>query len=371
MFFNLQPTHNLWNSCLKTDVESLSKLPLPFAYPSSVCINDIPYVGSGDSLHSQAVFKYIPETKQWHSLPAVCNVSAFALGQVNNELIAVGGWDISAGTPSPKVLTYNPAEDRWEEKLPEMPTPRFWASVASNSNYLVVSGGLRDPEDRAKYLQDVEVYEIKTQSWKSSMYKLPFDGGYLMSSVLTSNNHLLIANSYSSQNEDTEVYSVSLKHLFTECHSQMVFSRPVSSSTTSITSPHCQSLQDLPPSGPGAEIPPHSYSETPPLSNPTCAKCPWVEVKMPEFNKPLAPSLALFDDQIIAISSLSPGIHTFSVSTCSWGFAVCLANQEVKCHKGCAVVELKPDSKLMLIGGSLDQLESRDVTQLSFTTAAP
>ena len=348
------------------EVQELSKIPFSFAFSNCVNIQDTVYIGGGNELKSRTAYKYIQEHNFWQDLQ-VCDVSAFTLGQVSNELVAVGGL-LTTGNPSSAIYTYSPAENKWEKNLPEMHIARFWASVASNSSYLAVAGGSNDL-DKKTPLDDIEVYRISDPPGEWKHCKLPFNAGCLMSSVLTPQNHFLVANSYLQQ-KDTKVYYALLDNLFKECPSQMVFSTPaiqkVSSATALDLSPpaayqppvgldkHCLSEPE--------EVMSHSeafVSGTTPKQN----TWPWVEVENPETHKLNAPSLTLFDHQIIAVSV--NGIHTFSTNTHSWGFPFSWNQSSgVGCHIGCAVVQLNPMSKLLILGGLEDV---REVKQLSFS----
>ena len=97
----------------------------------------------------------------WITLPQL-PVREFSLGQVNNQLVAVGGLKKSQSVMATnKVYTYDERSKEWKQTIPPMPTARHSPGVLSLQSALVVAGG-----DPGLFHTDVvEVFRPETSQW--------------------------------------------------------------------------------------------------------------------------------------------------------------------------------------------------------------
>ena len=88
------------------------------------------------------VFCYDPLQDKWTTLPPL-PVRWFGLGQVNGELVAVGGMKGNVGSllETNKIHTYDEQEKTWKQTIPPMPTARWFPGVLSLQSALIVAGG--------------------------------------------------------------------------------------------------------------------------------------------------------------------------------------------------------------------------------------
>ena len=150
------------------------------------CVGEV----TGDVSHGdQNVNYYDPSQDKWTSLPPL-PVKSFGLGQVNGELVAVGGVKKIEGNPftceSSKVYTYNEQTKTWKQTIPPMPTARYLPGVLSLQSALVVAGGayLKEKErgfadffkgpfsgidlQHVEFHQKVEIFKPDTLQWYSA-----------------------------------------------------------------------------------------------------------------------------------------------------------------------------------------------------------
>lgn len=361
---------------MKKDMKWMkTKLPVPLAHLSSVYINKRVYVGGGNNSLCRNVYGLREDGSAWELLPVVGNVSAFSLGQVNNDLIAVGGWDNRTGECSSTLLTFKSEDGIWKEQLEPMKTARAWPSVANNSNYLVVSGGASDifnNDETGSLINTIEVYEVQTNEW-SLPKSLPFTGGgYLMKSVLTSTNQLLVANCYCV--ESIEIYCVSLDLLLNKKKDNC--------------SEMCTGLLDGVSKLPAAALPtPPPLSKTPHMhseksypnydsrsvsqeemvfgtSAAVSSSDPWIAAVDGSSDFDSGTCFALYGGQILAVCNCS--LFMYSVKTGKWGHVDHIGQDYWR--SSCAAVDITGKAKLLLIGGIQNQSNaaSRDVSEISF-----
>ena len=76
----------------------------------------------------------------WTSLPLL-PVKWFGLGQVNGQLVAVGGKKENDLTTSNDVYVYDGPSQMWEQTIPPMLTARDSPGVLSLPSMLIVAGG--------------------------------------------------------------------------------------------------------------------------------------------------------------------------------------------------------------------------------------
>ena len=159
--------------------------PKAMCFGQSVVINGNVYYGGGycDKVSdAHNIHCYNPLQDKWMTLPSN-NVKSFGLGQINGELVTVGGLRFIEGTNR---ITHSQGIHKFEEhsqawtSIPPMPTARYAPTVLSHPSCLVVAGGMKYPEDST--LDTVEIYNINTSQW-SQTDKLPIDC-YVLSGVV-------------------------------------------------------------------------------------------------------------------------------------------------------------------------------------------
>ena len=126
-------------------------------------INGKVYYGGGqtdekDTHHMYIVYCYDPLQDEWTTLPPL-PVRWFGLGQVNGELVAVGGWRKSDAMDN--VYTYDDKSQKWKQTIPPMPTAKWSISVLSLQSALLVAGGIT----QSLYTAAVEIFKPDTSQW--------------------------------------------------------------------------------------------------------------------------------------------------------------------------------------------------------------
>ena len=143
-----------------------AELPGEFCDGKTVIINRKMYYGSGgetDILDDQFnVYCYDPPQDNWTTLPPL-PVRYFGLGQVNGELVAVGGEKKSSEIVTNEVFTYDERSRKWKKTIPPMPTARHSPGVLSLKSALVVAGGYT-----VHVTDSVEIFKPDTLQWYST-----------------------------------------------------------------------------------------------------------------------------------------------------------------------------------------------------------
>ena len=151
----LEATIN-WKQC--------ADLPTDLAEGQSVFVNNrIYFAGTGNSADECKVQCYDPPKDKWSPLPLL-PVRYFGLGQVNGELVAIGGVKKSIDMPTNEVYIYDAGIDRWKQTISPMPTSRAFPGVLSLQSIVLVVGGLVELYDD-EYTSAVEVYKSDTTQW--------------------------------------------------------------------------------------------------------------------------------------------------------------------------------------------------------------
>ena len=122
------------------------------------------YIGGG-SIEIMAndldylIQQYSPTDDKWSSLPpARTPVRWFGLGELNGQLVVVGGMTKQRQVTE-KVHTF---DGKWKEFLPPMPTARHSPAVFSKPSCLTVVGGVGGCN---KHLCSVEIFIPDTYQW--------------------------------------------------------------------------------------------------------------------------------------------------------------------------------------------------------------
>ena len=156
----LQPSIT-WTQC--------AELPTELSEGKTTIINGKVYCGGGVAADGYTIYCYEPSQDKWTPLPPL-PVRYFGLGQVNGDLVAVGGTTMTAdkrmiqcdNIRSYEVATYNKQSQRWEWTIPPMPTARHSPGVLSLQSALVVAGGYTLPDD---FASAVEIFKPDKSQW--------------------------------------------------------------------------------------------------------------------------------------------------------------------------------------------------------------
>ena len=146
---------------------------------SATIINGKVYYGGGlttslskdDAIADNIVYCYDPTLDSWTPLPPL-PVKHFSLGQINNEhnvieLVATGGaLRMHKNEIQSAVHMFNEKCQRWEVKIPPIPTARCLHGVLSLQSALVVAGGqINSSDDGDSYTNSVEVFKSDEKQW--------------------------------------------------------------------------------------------------------------------------------------------------------------------------------------------------------------
>ena len=140
-------------------------LPTDFAEGQSLVVGNKIYCGGSTSTTNEyTVYSYDPQKDKWSILPPLF-ARYFGLGQINGELVAVGGVKKHADVPTNEVHKYDASLDRWKQMIAEtIPTARAFPGVMSVPSGLIVAGGLTELYDD-EYTDVVEIFQLDTSQW--------------------------------------------------------------------------------------------------------------------------------------------------------------------------------------------------------------
>ena len=136
------------------------------------------------------------------SLP--CPTKYYGLATLDDELIAIGGNE--SGQPSNKVYTFK--DEKWQQVLPSMTTPRDSFSTASYENkFIIAAGGIitRNSKGESTRTDRVEIYK-KDDCWYGTT-RLPFSITQFTIQVIGDTCYTLGGTSYSIENCSTALYA--------------------------------------------------------------------------------------------------------------------------------------------------------------------
>ena len=140
-------------------------MPTDLAEGQSVVIGSKTYCGgNAGTTDEYVVYCYDPQRDKWSTLPPL-SVRYFGLGQIDGELVAIGGVKKGADVPTNEVHVYDAALERWKQIITaEMPSIRAFPSVVSLQLGLIVAGGLIELYDD-DYTDVVEIFQADTSQW--------------------------------------------------------------------------------------------------------------------------------------------------------------------------------------------------------------
>ena len=107
------------------------------------------------------VYCYDQSQDNWTTLPPL-PVRRFGLGQVNGQLVAIGGLKKSDDRPTNKLYTFEKRSNKWKQILPPMPTSRRAVGVLSLQSALIVAGGSTSTRS---YIDTVEIFKPDSSQW--------------------------------------------------------------------------------------------------------------------------------------------------------------------------------------------------------------
>ena len=137
-------------------------LPVAVFQAEATLIDGRVYVGGGNNENESTaniIYEYDPCSDNWRGLPPV-NVTLFGLGQLEGELVIVGGR--SGLSVSTLVMVYNFLTQRWKFSLPPLITPRYSTSCLCPEGALIVSGGLSQV---GQVVNSIEVLTADQFTW--------------------------------------------------------------------------------------------------------------------------------------------------------------------------------------------------------------
>lgn len=132
-----------------------------------------------DNGNKYLVYLYDPSQDEYTTLPQA-PVRYFGLGQVNNQLVTVGGMKLNDRRTS-ELYTFNESMQEWQQNLPCMPTEMVDPAVFSFEFVLVVCSNI----DQGGIYNSVDILKSDTKQW----YKTdPLPAGqYSMSTIAIGN----------------------------------------------------------------------------------------------------------------------------------------------------------------------------------------
>ena len=138
----------------------LPDLPIATARATAIVIARSVYVCGGkcgDVPSARVVQVYDLDKATWTKLPPAPQYSSQAVA-INNQLVLIGGYDVSSNTISNMVSTWT--GQGWQQDIPAMPTKRRRSSVTTYGTYVIVAGGLA--EDKQTLLNSIDVLDTTT-----------------------------------------------------------------------------------------------------------------------------------------------------------------------------------------------------------------
>lgn len=141
-----------------------SNLPTKISDANATIIDDHIYCGGGTAEiedKEYIVYCYDLSKDKWTTLPQL-PVKYFGLGQVSENLVAVGGKKKIDDRATNGIYSFDDEIRRWKQTVPVMPTARFAASVLSLKSALIVAGGRSTP---SSFTDAVEVFKHEQSQW--------------------------------------------------------------------------------------------------------------------------------------------------------------------------------------------------------------
>ena len=150
--------------------------PVTNAIPPTVKIGDSVYVGYGLRKREEKtmIFKYSLTHDTWSPLPDSPTYQ-HGLATLDDELIVIGGHATGELATVPKNKVYTFRDNKWQQIIPPMPTPRSLLSTTSYENKLIIAAGGTVGANSKGETTSTDIVEIykKDDCWYSTT-QLPF-----------------------------------------------------------------------------------------------------------------------------------------------------------------------------------------------------
>ena len=156
------------------------------------------------------------------------------MAAVNNQLVLVGGKNISTNKRTNTVGVWKEGSQTWIHPFPVMPTLRCLSSSISHRGWLIVVGGT---DQTGSYLNKVEIMDTNSKQWYESS---PLPNQYSEMSSTINGNMWYLSGGFCAQGPNRCVLSVCLDDLIAQAFPQST--RAASKSTQS----PWKALPDLP-----------------------------------------------------------------------------------------------------------------------------
>ncbi|XP_065905424.1 probable serine/threonine-protein kinase drkD isoform X2 [Dysidea avara] len=160
--------------------------PMPYANHSAMLLEGKVYIGGGNEAigtPSYRIVVYDPADNSWSATPITTPYCNFAMAILNNRLIIAGGQDKSHKVTN-KIFSVDGDELK---KYTKMITSRGWATAAGHHGTLIITGG---EADHHKRLASTELFDSSTAQWYATD-NLPLLHCRLQAVVLDNNLYLL------------------------------------------------------------------------------------------------------------------------------------------------------------------------------------
>ena len=137
--------------------------PIKISGGMTAVINNKVYCTSGGgvnriSAHENAVYRYNALEDTWTALsPLPIKCTHFGLGEINGELVAIGGWKIDDNKRADEVYSYDEHSQQWKPLSLHMPIARNYPGVLNLQSALLVAGGFS--------LNTVNFLNTNTSQW--------------------------------------------------------------------------------------------------------------------------------------------------------------------------------------------------------------
>ena len=179
--------------------------------PSAVLNNEKVYVmagGTPDDDNLRYVFTYNISSNHWDRLPPPGHVGG-ELEIIDGKLSVIGGVDTNYNPyqVTNKVTTF--INNSWTQHYPHMSTLRFRPGVASNSDCIIVAGGVRDLNP-ITYNDDIELFNYKQlPQWIRTNINLP-EPMWFISFTISNNQLYIVGYDTSSGRRSNEAYQIAV-----------------------------------------------------------------------------------------------------------------------------------------------------------------
>ena len=114
-------------------------MPRVMVRPQSVTVDAAVYIADRAS---GVIFRYDLHTNNFTKLQY--QYWNFTMTELTNQLVLVGGYDLSTDKPTNTVSVWSTSQKSWTYPYPPLNTPRYWPAVSTYHQCLVVAGGRND-----------------------------------------------------------------------------------------------------------------------------------------------------------------------------------------------------------------------------------